>query len=141
VVLPARNEAATVGAIVQSLRRELVDTVPLVDELVVMDSGSIHATGAVAAEAGVAVVHQGDGLRQHGDIPGKGQALCKSLRVTDDGIVVFIDAGLGRFDAQSAVGLVGPLVRDDGGQFAEAFYDRPLNAGATVLRGGGGRVT
>jgi glucosyl-3-phosphoglycerate synthase len=141
VVLPARNEAATVDAIVPSLRREPVDTVPLVDELVVTDSGSIHATGAVAADSGAAVVRQGDVLRQHGDIPGNREALCNSLSVTDGGIVVFIDAGLGRFDAQFAVGLVGPLVRDEGGRFAKAFYDRPLDAGATVLPGDGGRVT
>src|SRR4051812_43375129 len=39
VCLPARNEAATVGLVVRTLR-ELMDATDLVDELVVMDGGS-----------------------------------------------------------------------------------------------------
>ena len=141
MVLPARDEAATVGAIVQSLRRELVDEVPLIDELVVIDSGSTDATGTVAAEAGARVVRQGDVLQELGDVPGKGEALWKSLVATDGDIVAFIDADLRRFDAQFAVGLIGPLLQDRSVQFVKAFYDRPLDAGTTVLPAGGGRVT
>ena len=51
VVLPARNEAATVGPIVDCIRRELVEQVALVNEVVVVDSGSIDATAEVAAAA------------------------------------------------------------------------------------------
>src|SRR5262249_23774102 len=40
VCLPARNEEATVGQIVASVRRNLVQRVPLVDEVVVIDDGS-----------------------------------------------------------------------------------------------------
>jgi glucosyl-3-phosphoglycerate synthase len=141
VALPARNEAATVGEIVRSLRRELMDDVPLIDELVVMDSGSTDATAAMASGAGARVVRQGDVLRELGDVPGKGEALWKSLSVTDGDIVAFIDADLRRFDAQFVVGLVGPLLQDHGVQFVKAFYDRPLDVGATILPAGGGRVT
>ena len=50
VVLPALNEEATVGAIVETIRRELMDgDTPLVDELVVLDSGSRDRTSVVAA--------------------------------------------------------------------------------------------
>ena len=55
VVLPARDEAATVGPIVERIRRDLVETVPLVDELVVIDSDSTDATAAQAAAAGARV--------------------------------------------------------------------------------------
>ena len=41
VVLPARNEAATVGEVVDTIRRTLVDRVGLVDELLVVDAGSL----------------------------------------------------------------------------------------------------
>lgn len=58
VVLPALNEEATVGEIVATIRRELMEKVRLVDELVVIDSGSTDATAEVAREAGARVVHR-----------------------------------------------------------------------------------
>src|SRR3954451_21193557 len=57
IVLPALNEEATVGGIVGAIRRDLMaPAAPLVDELVVVDSGSSDATARVAAEAGARVV-------------------------------------------------------------------------------------
>ena len=52
VCLPARNEAETVGAIVDVLRRELVERVQLVDELLVIDDHSTDRTAAVGARGG-----------------------------------------------------------------------------------------
>ncbi len=141
VVLPARNEASTVGLIVAKLREELVDEVPLIDELIVMDSGSVDETAAVAAAAGAWVVRQDEVLTPLIDRPGKGEALWKSLYVTHGDVVVFIDADLEQFDPQFAVGLLGPLLADPSVQFVKAFYDRPLQAGQTILPAGGGRVT
>jgi glucosyl-3-phosphoglycerate synthase len=141
VVLPARNEAGTVGLIVDELRRELIERVPLIDELVVMDSGSVDETAVVAAEAGARVVRQSEVLAPLVDRPGKGEALWKSLYVTRGDVVVFIDADLEQFDPQFAVGLMGPLLADPTVQFVKAFYDRPLQAGQTILPAGGGRVT
>lgn len=141
VVLPARNEAATVGHIVERLKDELVDQVPLIDELIVMDSGSVDETASVAAAAGAWVVRQDEVLRPLVDRPGKGEALWKSLYVTHGDVVVFIDADLEQFDPQFAVGLLGPLLADPSVQFVKAFYDRPLQAGQTILPAGGGRVT
>ena len=57
VVLPALDEEATVGDVVATVRRELVEAVPLVDELVVVDSGSTDGTARVAADAGARVEH------------------------------------------------------------------------------------
>ncbi|HEV2796480.1 MAG TPA: glucosyl-3-phosphoglycerate synthase [Nocardioides sp.] len=141
VVLPARNESATVGDIVRRLRRELVEDVPLVDEVVVIDSGSDDDTGQVAREAGATVFRQCDVHAELGDRPGKGEALWKSLFVTSGDIVVFVDADLRDFDPGFAVGLIGPLLADPRTQFVKAIYDRPLQDGRTVLPAGGGRVT
>jgi glucosyl-3-phosphoglycerate synthase len=141
VVLPARNEASTVGLIVDKLRRELVERVPLIDELVVMDSGSADETASVAAAAGAWVVRQNEVLTPLIDRPGKGEALWKSLYVTHGDVVVFIDADLEQFDPQFAVGLLGPLLADPSVEFVKAFYDRPLKAGQTIMPAGGGRVT
>jgi glucosyl-3-phosphoglycerate synthase len=141
VVLPARNEAPTVGVIVEALIRELHQAVPLVDEIVVVDSGSQDDTVAVAQAAGAHVVRQSEVLPDLGDRPGKGEALWKSLEATTGDVVAFVDADLREFDPQFVVGLLGPLLTDPDVHFVKGFYDRPLESGATVLPAGGGRVT
>jgi glucosyl-3-phosphoglycerate synthase len=141
VVLPARNEETTVGSIVERIRRELVLDVPLVDDIVVVDSGSTDTTAAVAAAAGARVVRQDRVLPRLGDVPGKGEALWKSLYVTGGDIVVFVDADLRDFDPQFVVGLVGPMLADPEVAFVKAIYDRPLPTTEHVLPAGGGRVT
>lgn len=141
VVLPARNEAATVGTIVHRLRRHLIKEVPLIDEVLVIDSGSDDHTSQVARSAGATVIRQRDIQPELGDRPGKGEALWKSLFVASGDIIVFIDADLRDFDPQFAVGLLGPLLTNSGTQYVKAIYDRPLNTGQTVLPAGGGRVT
>jgi glucosyl-3-phosphoglycerate synthase len=141
VVLPARNEADTVGAIVAAIRRELVEQVPLVDEVVVVDSGSVDETAQVAAAAGARVVTQSAVLPAFGDVPGKGEALWKSLYATHGDVLVFVDADLREFDPQFVVGLLGPLLADPTVAFVKAVYDRPLSMTDRVLPAGGGRVT
>lgn len=141
VVLPARNEEATVGAIVSTLREHLIDQVPLIDELVVVDSHSTDSTASVAADAGARVVAQGDIFPGLGDEPGKGEALWKSLAATDGDLIVFLDSDLREFDPAFAVGLLGPLLTEPGVVFCKGAVDRPLDDGRAVLPAGGGRVT
>ena len=141
VVLPARNESSTVGAIVERIRRELVEQVALIDEIVVVDSGSIDATAQIAAAAGARVVTQSRVLPHLGDVPGKGEALWKSLYATRCDVLVFIDADLREFDAQVVVGLLGPIITNPHIGFVKAIYDRPLSTTDCVLPAGGGRVT
>lgn len=141
VVLPARDESATVGAIVTAIRDALVTAVPLVDEIVVLDSHSSDDTAAVARGAGAVVHHQAEVLPELGDRPGKGEALWKALHVTSGDVVAYVDADLREFDPQFVVGLLGPLLTDPGTAFVKAFYDRPLRTGDVVVPAGGGRVT
>ena len=70
--------------------------VPLVDELLVVDSDSTDATAAVARAAGADVVATADVLPAHGTRAGKGEALWKSLAATTGDLVVFLDADLHR---------------------------------------------
>ncbi|MFJ4119846.1 glucosyl-3-phosphoglycerate synthase [Streptomyces sp. FT05W] len=137
VVLPALNEEATVGEIVTVIRRELMEKVPLVDELVVIDSGSTDATAEVARRAGARVVHRDSVLPRIPALPGKGEVLWRSLLVTTGEIVCFVDADLKDFSADFVSGIVGPLLTDPQVQFVKAMYDRPLGDTA----GQGGRVT
>jgi glucosyl-3-phosphoglycerate synthase len=141
VVLPALNEAATVGAIVDRIRRELVVRRPLVDELVVVDSGSTDATAAVAAAAGARVVNRDDVLKEFEPRPGKGEVLWRSLAATTGDVVCFVDSDLRDFSSSFVTGLLGPLLCDREVQFVKATYDRALRTGEHELPTGGGRVT
>ncbi|WP_405490391.1 glucosyl-3-phosphoglycerate synthase [Streptomyces sp. NBC_00096] len=139
VVLPALNEEATVGEIVEVIRRDLIEgpPLPLVDELVVIDSGSTDRTAEVAAKAGARVVHRDEILPRIPAVPGKGEVLWRSLLATSGDVVCFVDADLRDFSASFVSGIVGPLLTDPQVQFVKAMYDRPL--GDTP--GQGGRVT
>ncbi|MFJ3672021.1 glucosyl-3-phosphoglycerate synthase [Streptomyces sp. NPDC090106] len=137
VVLPALNEEETVGDIVAVIRHDLMQQVPLVDEIVVVDSGSTDRTSAVAAAAGARVVHRDEILPRIPAAPGKGEVLWRSLLVTSGDIVCFIDADLKEFSSDFVSGIVGPLLTDPGVDLVKAMYDRPLGGAA----GQGGRVT
>lgn len=138
VVLPALDEERTVGRIVSVIREELMSSAPaLVDELVVLDSGSADRTASVAAEAGARVVHRDEVLPRLPARPGKGEVLWRSLLVTTGDIVCFADADLEDFSADFVSGVVGPLLTDPGIELVKAMYDRPLGGDPA----GGGRVT
>lgn len=131
VILPARNEASTVGDIVRAVAAEYrLSERPLVDEIVVVDSGSTDETADVAAAAGARVV----GATR----PGKGEAMWQGLAATDAELVVFLDADLERFDPRFVAALLGPLLADRSVEFVKGAYDRPANETGAL---GGGRVT
>ena len=141
LVVPARDEAPTVGGIVAALREALVETVPLVDELIVIDSDSTDETARVAREAG-ATVYAAGGIRPDlGPGRGKGEALWKSLFVTTGDVLVFIDADLVEWGPHFVVGLLGPLLTDPDVQLVKAAYDRPMVDAAGHVEESGGRVT
>jgi len=137
VVLPALNEEETVGDIVAVIRHDLMHQVPLVDEIVVVDSGSTDRTAEVAAAAGARVVHRDAILPRIPAVPGKGEVLWRSLLVTTGDIVCFIDADLREFSSDFVSGIVGPLLTDPDVDLVKGMYDRPLGGAA----GQGGRVT
>jgi glucosyl-3-phosphoglycerate synthase len=142
VVLPARDEQETVGDIVTVIRRDLVERMPLVDEILVVDSNSTDATAERARRAGARVVAQNQVLSHLPPLSGKGEALWKGLAASHGDIVVFVDADLRSFGAHYVSGLVGPLLVDPGTHFVKATYERPYTgADGVVQPGGGGRVT
>ena len=151
LVVPARNEAATVGDVVTRVRSALMDTVALLDEVVVIDSDSTDDTYDVATDAG-AVVHRSSEIRPDlGTTPGKGEAMWKSLFVTTGDVLVFMDADLVDWDTHFVPGLLGPLLTRPEVALVKGFYERPGwsgagSAGAGSPGGGertldGGRVT
>ncbi|HZB21978.1 MAG TPA: glucosyl-3-phosphoglycerate synthase [Blastococcus sp.] len=141
VVLPARNEEATVGRLVADLREHWMVRLPLVDELLVVDSDSTDATAAVARAAGADLVATADVLPGHGSRPGKGEALWKSLAATTGDLVVFLDSDLIGDVAHYVPGLLGPLLTDAHVRYVKGCYTRPLEVDGHVQPAGGGRVT
>jgi glucosyl-3-phosphoglycerate synthase len=138
VVLPALNEQATVGALVDALR-PLVGG--LIDELVVMDSGSTDGTAEVAGKAGARVVQRTDVLPELAPWPGKGEVLWRSLAATSGDVLVFIDSDLVDFDAGFVPALLGPVLLRPHTQLVKGFYRRPLRIESQETGTGGGRVT
>jgi glucosyl-3-phosphoglycerate synthase len=141
VVLPARDEEATVGVLVRDLVDRWVDDVPLVDELVVVDSNSSDRTAAVARAAGAEVVAAADVLPSCGDRPGKGEALWKSLAATTGDLVVFMDSDLLGAVSHYVPGLLIPLLTDPRIDYVKGCYTRPLSLEGEHRPAGGGRVT
>jgi glucosyl-3-phosphoglycerate synthase len=141
LVVPARNEAATVGDVVTRVREALMETVALLDEIVVIDSDSTDATYAAAEDAG-AVVHRASEIRPDlGRHPGKGEAMWKSLFVTSGDLIVFMDADLLDWDTHFVPGLLGPLLSDPDVALVKGFYERPFGTGDDTAAFEGGRVT
>jgi len=137
VCLPARNEEATVGHIVATIRRKLVERVPLVDEVVVIDDSSVDATAEVARWEGARVLTPVEALPDVSPGSGKGNALWASLYACDGDILVWIDADIRNFRASFVSNLLAPLLTDPQISFVKGYYRRPLFDQPT----GGGRVT
>lgn len=137
VCLPARDEAATVAAIVGSVQAHLVEAVALVDEILVVDDGSRDATGQEAARAGATVVTAGEVLAEEGGGHGKGQALWRAVARAQGDLLVFCDADVANFAPHFVTGLLGPLLVDDDVALVKGCYQRPLHGAP----GEGGRVT
>ena len=133
VCLPARNEAETVGQIVQTI--SVLQHRGLIDETVVMDDRSTDATAKVAAAAGARVVSVPDVLPEAGAATGKGNALWASIAASAGDVIVWIDADLRSFTPDYVIGLLGPLLTDPEVTLVKGFYDRP------TVGGGGGRTT
>ncbi|WP_202638670.1 glucosyl-3-phosphoglycerate synthase [Bailinhaonella thermotolerans] len=141
VVLPARNEEATIGEIVGRIHRDLVVDVPLIDELVVLDSRSSDRTAELAVAAGAVTIAQDSVLPGLTPLWGKGEALWKSLAVTTGDVIVFVDSDIRGFTTDFITGLLGPLLTDPTVMYVKGHYDRPLHDRDSVEPAGGGRVT
>lgn len=141
VVLPALDEEDTIAAIIAAIVPMTLGADPLVDELVVVDSGSTDRTVARAAAAGARVVLRDEVLPELAPQPGKGEVLWRSLAATTGDVVCFIDSDLVDFDPSFVPALLGPLLTDQGVSLVKGFYRRPLRLETTEADTGGGRVT
>jgi glucosyl-3-phosphoglycerate synthase len=140
--LPALNEEETIAGIVKSVRQELMERHPLLDEIVLIDSRSTDRTREICEDLGVPVYIHQDILPEHGSYHGKGETLWKSLHVLKGDIIAWIDTDIRNIHPRFVYGLIGPLLKDERIQFVKGFYKRPIRGPGGVLQStGGGRVT
>ncbi|WP_372678167.1 glucosyl-3-phosphoglycerate synthase [Desulfosarcina sp.] len=140
--LPTLNEEKTIAKEIVVMKSELMTRYPLIDEIVVIDSGSTDRTRHIARSY-QATVYQADDILPHLEkFKGKGENLWKALYVTRGDIIVYIDADIKNIHHRFGYGLLGPLLLSDRIRFTKAFYDRPISIGDHTLHPtGGGRVT
>ncbi|MGP1673612.1 MAG: glucosyl-3-phosphoglycerate synthase [Candidatus Limnocylindrales bacterium] len=141
LVLPTLNEEETIGPIVRRAMREMVGRVPLLDEVLVIDSASTDRTCAIAESEGARVVQHPDVLARYGSFTGKGEALWKSLFETTGDIIVWADTDVKHWHHRMVYGTLGPLLHEPRLQYVKGYYQRPIVQEGVLKEGGGGRVT
>ena len=137
VCIPARDEEETIGEIVATVRARLVDDVELVDEILVLDDGSVDATATAAAHAGARVCAVDEVLPALARGSGKGNALWKALFVAEGDLICYLDGDVRNFEPHFVSRLAAPLIAQPEISMVKSYYRRPLYGEPT----GGGRVT
>ena len=138
VCVPARDEAGTIGPIIESLAPLREQGV--VGQVVVVDA-SRDGTGEIAARLG-AEVHRQESLRpEFGPVLGKGDAMWRALSVLSGDVVCFLHADSERFGPHFVCGLIGPVLCGPHAAFVKGYYRRPFRDGGHEHAQGGGRVT
>lgn len=110
VVIPALNESATITSVVLHALSS-----PLVDEVIVVDDGSIDGTPELASSAGARVITS--------TMMGKGASMEDGTREARNDIVLFLDADLTGLAEDVIERMAAPLL-DDEADFVKARFTR-----------------
>ena len=111
------------------MKSELMTRYPLLDEIVVIDSGSTDRTVEIVETYGVNVYQADDILPHLEKYRGKGENLWKALYITKGDIIIYLDADIKNIHHRFAYALIGPLILTEHIKYAKAFYDRPIAIG------------
>tara|TARA_Y100000310_G_scaffold344836_1_gene459873 strand:- start:1715 stop:2719 length:1005 start_codon:yes stop_codon:yes gene_type:complete len=141
VCIPTFNEEANIGRVISTIRHSFMDKHKLVDEIIVVDSGSTDNTEKVAIENGAKFYLAENCLKIYGKARGKGENLWKSLYLAEGDIICWIDADIKNIHPRFIYGLIGPLLTNDKLYFTKAFYKRPIKKTEHTVPLGGGRTT
>ncbi len=100
LIIPAFDEEERIGDVIAAAK-----SVPLIDDIVVVNDGSTDSTAQVAREAGVRVVNL---PANHG----KGYAMQRGIKAVDADILVFSDADIMGLSGEHFELLIEPLLND-----------------------------
>ncbi len=100
-IIPAYNEERTIGSVVKVARET-----PGIQEVVVINDGSVDDTSTVAITAGATVIEMPQNR-------GKGAAMQIGLQSTDSDLVVFLDADLVGLKPEHIDALLQPVLRGE----------------------------
>ena len=138
--LPTLNESQTIEYILRTTKKELYQE-GLLDEVIVIDSGSTDSTLDIVKSIGFKIIRHKDILKKYGTNQGKGEALWKSLHVLNGDIIAWCDSDIKNFHSKIIYGILGPLIMYDEILLVKAFYRRPLKIDGSYMKSEGGRVT
>jgi glucosyl-3-phosphoglycerate synthase len=141
IVIPTLNEESTIGKVISTIKSPLMDKQKLIDEIIVVDSGSTDNTEQVVKKSGAKFYYAEKCLKSVGKAKGKGENLWKSVYLAEGDIICWIDADIKNIHPRFVYGLLGPLLVHDDIKFTKAFYQRPIKVGEELVPLGGGRVT
>jgi glucosyl-3-phosphoglycerate synthase len=141
VCIPTLNEADTIGNIIGCIRTGLMERLPLVDEVLVIDTNSTDGTAGLATRAGATVFQSAEIAPEKGTHAGKGENLWKALHVARGDLICYLDGDISNFHTGFVLGLLGPLLMDPEISYVKAYYERPLAQGDSSHATGGGRVS
>src|SRR6185503_12407250 len=110
VIIPALNEAETIGAMVEFAHRSA-----LVSEVIVVDDGSIDGTPELAAAAGARVITS--------TMLGKGASMEDGMRVARNEWLLYLDGDLRGLATDLIERMALPLMRDQA-DFVKARFQR-----------------
>lgn len=140
--LPTLNEEKSIAKEIVIIKSELMSRYKLLDEIVVVDSGSTDKTREIAKQYGADVYLASKILPDLAKYKGKGENLWKALYILKGDIIVYLDADIKNIHHHFVYGLVAPLILKENIKFCKAFYDRPLSTEKQKIKTtGGGRVT
>lgn len=139
-VLPAREVASTVGAILDAISA-LNERAPLVDQVLVVDAGSADGTAEVARRRDAEVYDEDELMPGFGPAIGKGDAIWRALSVARGELVMYLDTDTPDFAQQFVYGMLAPLLTVPELRFVKGSYSRPLTNGHRLQLDEGARVT